>query len=305
MSTTEIITLRVDQPVSRLDHFLAQAIPDLSRSQLQKIIRQGRVWFQGQPARASISLSPGDIVTLQLPPPVTDRPAQPEPLPLSLIYEDDALLVINKPAGLVVHPAPGHERGTLVNALLARYPDLATLQSTDPDRPGIVHRLDQDTSGLLVVARTASAQQHLQQQFKNRTVQKTYLALVVGHPPTPTGLIDIPLGRDPRHRQRIAPRVDGKPAQTQYRVQQQFTGYSLLEVDLLTGRTHQIRVHLAWLKCPVVGDTVYGRAKNRVGLSRQFLHAWQLAFHHPHTNARLRFEAPLDDELQAVLNRLD
>jgi 23S rRNA pseudouridine1911/1915/1917 synthase len=306
MSTAQPLYLQVDLPAARLDQWLAQSIPQLSRSQLQKLIRQGQVLVAGQPARPSAALQPGDVVTVHLPAP---EPAalQPETTPLDVVYEDDDLVVINKPAGMVVHPAQGHSRGTLVNALLARYPDLAALAEDDSgaaDRPGIVHRLDRDTSGLMIVARTPAALRRLQQQFKARTVEKIYLALVFGRPEAAEGIIDVPLGRDPRFRQKIAPRPDGKPARTHYRVIEDFGAYSLLEIGLETGRTHQIRVHLAWLKCPVVGDTVYGRKKNVLGLKRQFLHAWRLAFQHPRTGETIQLEAPLDLHLQAVLDQL-
>jgi 23S rRNA pseudouridine1911/1915/1917 synthase len=306
MPQDQILHLQVDQPVARLDQWLAQSIPQLSRSQLQKLIRQGQVLIAGQTVRPSMAVAPGDVVTVYLPPSEVATP-QPETVPLDIVFEDDDLVVINKPAGLVVHPAHGHSSGTLVNALLARYPDLAALALADEDstdRPGIVHRLDRDTSGLMVVARNPQALRQLKQQFKSRTVEKTYLALVFGRPEAPEGIIDVPLGRDPRFRQKIAPRPDGKPARTHYRVIRDFGQYSLLEVGLETGRTHQIRVHLAWLKCPVVGDTVYGRKKNVLGLQRQFLHAWKLTFQHPRTGETIELEAPLDPPLQAVLDQL-
>ncbi|MCQ3977199.1 MAG: RluA family pseudouridine synthase [Anaerolineae bacterium] len=306
MSSIQPLQLQVDQPAPRLDQWLAQALPQLSRSQLQKLIRQGQVLVAGQTVRPSSAVQPGEVITVYLPTPEPDAP-QPETTPLAVIYEDDDLVVINKPAGMVVHPAHGHESGTLVNALLARYPDLAALAESETDssdRPGIVHRLDRDTSGLIVVARTPPALRRLQQQFKARTIEKTYLALVFGRPEAPEGIIEVPLGRDPRFRQKMAPRADGKPARTHYRVLEDFEQYSLLEIGLETGRTHQIRVHLAWLKCPVVGDTVYGRKKNVLGLKRQFLHAWRLRFHHPRTGETIELEAPLDAHLQAVLGYL-
>jgi 23S rRNA pseudouridine1911/1915/1917 synthase len=309
MPQERILRIQVDQPASRLDQFLADAIPDLSRSQIQKLIRQGKVLLTGQPgpsSRPSTGVQPGDVITLHLPVAEPDKLA-PEFIPLDVLFEDETLVVINKPAGLVVHPAHGHTGGTLVNALLARYPDLAAMSRADAgsaDRPGIVHRLDRDTSGLIVVARTPAALHHLRRQFKARTVEKSYLALVFGRPDAPQGLIDVPLGRDPRHRQKFAPRPDGKPAWTHYRLKEDFGQYSLLEIGLETGRTHQIRVHLAWLGCPVVGDTVYGLKKNPLGLTRQFLHAWRLKFEHPGTGQPLQLEAPLDAELEAVLNSL-
>ncbi len=299
-------TFTVEAEAARLDQFLARQLSELSRTQLKKLIQQGEVRVGDQTGQPSQSLLPGEVVTVTLPPQKATTP-QAEAITLPIIYEDEALVVVNKPAGMVVHPGHGHEGGTLVNALLARYPDLAALSDHDArlsDRPGIVHRLDQDTSGVMVVARTPTALTHLQRQFKGRAVQKRYWALVHGEPPAPEGIIDIPLGRHTTHRQRIAPRADGKPARTLYQVQQTFTGYSLLDIDLETGRTHQIRVHLAWLKCPVVGDTVYGRRKNNLDLGRQFLHARQLQVEHPQTEQPMTFEAPLDPSLQAVLDRL-
>ena len=310
---SESIQLEVDRAAPRVDQYLAQTLPNLSRSQIKKLIRRDQVLLTragtelNRSVRPSDDVQPGDTLTIQLPPP---QPAtlQPETLPLDIVYEDDELIVVNKAAGLVVHPAQGHTHGTLVNALLAHYPDLAALSELETNaahRPGIVHRLDRDTSGLIVVARTPNALQHLRQQFKARTVEKTYLALVFGQPPAPEGIIDVPLGRDPRHRQKIAPRPDGKAARTHYRLLESFARYSLLKIGLETGRTHQIRVHLAWLKCPVVGDTVYGRKKNPLGLKRQFLHAWRLRFQHPNqADSFLEVEAPLPPDLQGVLDDL-
>ncbi|MDM8529117.1 RluA family pseudouridine synthase [Anaerolineales bacterium HSG24] len=303
MTTKNTINLTVNASVARLDQYLNEVIPELSRSQLQKLIRRGEVQINGKRCKPSTALQVGNHITVHLET-TSNKALIPEAIPLTVVYEDAHLVVINKPVGMVVHPAPGHETGTLVHALLARYPDLAALNILAPQRLGIVHRLDQDTSGLLVVARTAEALRNLQQQFQARTVKKTYLALVYGHPPVPAGLIDVPLGRDQRYRQRIAPQPNGKEARTHYRTRQTFAEYSLLEIDLETGRTHQIRVHLAWLKCPVVADTVYGRKKNRLGLKRQFLHAWRLGFEHPHTKKSLQFEIGLDETLQTVLEQL-
>ncbi len=312
MPGEQFLEILVDQAGARLDQFLAQKLSHLSRSQIQKLIRQGQVLLAAPGAaarpveRPSTSVQPGEVITLQLPEEKTPVLAA-ETVPLDVVYEDDELVVINKPAGMVVHPAYGHASGTLVNALLARYPDLVAMTGADADssdRPGIVHRLDRDTSGLMIVARTPAALQHLRRQFKSRTVEKIYLALVFGEPVSPEGIIDVPLGRDPRFRQRIAPRPDGKPARTHYRLLENFDRYSLLEIGLETGRTHQIRVHLAWLKCPVVGDTVYGRQKNPLGLKRQFLHAWRLQFRHPRTGETLLLEAPLDRHLQTILDHL-
>lgn len=306
MARHQTIHIQVDQAAPRLDQLLAKKLPELSRSYLKKLIQQGQVLISNHPAKPSTAVQPGDLITVYLPLPEPTI-LQPEAVPLDIVFEDDDLIVIDKPAGMVVHPAHGHAAGTVVNALLARYPDLAAMSQFDTDsagRPGIVHRLDQDTSGLMVVARTPLACQDLREQFQARTVEKIYLALVFGHPEAPEGIIDVPLGRDPRHRQKIAPRADGKPARTHYRLVESFDHYSLLEIGLETGRTHQIRVHLAWLKFPVVGDAVYGRKKNPLGLKRQFLHAWRLGFQHPRSGAPLQFETPLEDQLQLVLDSL-
>jgi len=307
MTRSEPVLLTIEQFVPRLDQFLAKTIDNLSRSQSQKLIRQGDVLVNQATAIPKTSLNPGDTITIYLPTISSATRPQPETIPLDIVYEDNDVVVLNKPVGMVVHPAHGHTTGTLVNALLAHYPDLIAMQNLEAvptNRPGIVHRLDQDTSGLMVIARTTTALQNLQQQFKERSIKKQYLALVNGNPPTPAGLIDVPLGRDPAHRQKMAVQVNGKPARTHYRVVHRTKQYSLLEIDLETGRTHQIRVHLAWLKCPVVGDTVYGRRKNHLGLTHQFLHASQLQFTHPSTGERVEFTAPLADHLQTIIKQL-
>lgn len=306
MAPEQIIHLEVGQAGLRLDQYLAQQFPDLSRTQLKRLIQQGKVLVSNQPAKPSTPVQPGEQVIVYLPAPETGG-LQAEAVPLQVVFEDSDLIVVNKPAGMVVHPAQGHQSGTLVNALLARYPELSQMANADEDaagRPGIVHRLDQGTSGLIIVARTPQALEQLRRQFKSRTVEKLYLALVFGQPEAMEGIIDVPLGRDPRHRQKMAPLAEGKSARTHYKVLELYNGYSLLEVGLETGRTHQIRVHLAWLKCPVVGDTIYGRKKNPLGLERQFLHAWQLRFHHPRTGEALHLEARLADDLQGVLDQL-
>jgi 23S rRNA pseudouridine1911/1915/1917 synthase len=285
---------------------LAHTIPHLTRSQIKKLIQQNEVLVNGHPAKPGSIVQTGEMISLTLPAPPAES-VTPQPMTLKIVYEDETLIVVNKDAGIVVHPAHGHNQDTLVNGLLAAFPDLSAMTSAEPEaglRPGIVHRLDQDTSGLIVVARTPQALQNLRRQFKARTVEKIYLALVHGHPVAPEGIIDAPLGRHPRHRQKFAVRPDGKSARTRYRLKSSFADYSLLEIALETGRTHQIRVHLAWLKCPVVGDNVYGRKRNELGLSRQFLHAWRLSFKHPRTAEQLDFEAPLPDDLRQVLSTL-
>lgn len=295
-----IVHLQVDEANTRLDRYLTRQLPDLSRSQLQRLIRSGLVSVNGQPTKPGALVMPGAWVRVRIPA-IPARSPEPEPIALDIVYEDEDLIVINKPAGLIVHPGAGRASGTLVNALLARYPDLS---AGDRERPGIVHRLDRDTSGLLVVARTEPALRDLQQQFKSRRVQKTYLALVQGRPPAPQGIIEAALGRDARHRQRIAVTPGGRPARTRYQVLLELGDYCLLSVSPETGRTHQIRVHLAWLGMPVVGDQVYGRRDKRLELRRQFLHAWRLAFERPGGRGRLELEAPLPDDLRLVLQQL-
>ncbi|GAB4536753.1 MAG: RluA family pseudouridine synthase [Anaerolineae bacterium] len=301
-----VVHLQVDVEGERLDRYLARTLPDLSRSQVQRLIRNGLVVLNGHKPRPGVLVSPGMRVTVRIPPAPPDKPL-PQKLPLDVVYEDDALLVINKPAGMVVHPAHGHSNATLVNALLARYPDLAV---GDVGRPGIVHRLDKDTSGLVVVAKTEEALKHLRSQFKSRQVQKTYLALVRGQPVTPEGIIEAPIGRDPRHRQRMSVIAGGRPARTRYQLLEDLGDFCLLAVWPETGRTHQIRVHLAWLGVPVAGDLVYGRerrahrAKDDLGLERQFLHAWRLSFERPDGTGIVELEAPLPADLSQVIDAL-
>jgi 23S rRNA pseudouridine1911/1915/1917 synthase len=289
----------------RLDKYLAQARPELSRSQMQRLIAAGAVTVNGRQVKASYIVRPGDLVVVELPAPESPE-VTPEPIPLEVVYEDDDLLVINKPAGLVVHPAAGHSSGTMVNALLARYPEMA---EAGP-RAGIVHRLDKDTSGLIIAAKAEAARLALQEQFKRRQVHKVYLALLEGRPPQPKGVIDAPLGRNPKQRKRMAVVREGRPARTLYRVLESFADYTLVQVEPETGRTHQIRVHFAWLGCPLVGDAVYGRREGRrkrrprLPISRQFLHAWKLRFALPSSGEEVEFVAPLPPEMEAVLAEL-
>lgn len=283
----------------RLDRWLADQFPDTTRSQVQKWIREGRVLVDGgSVSKGGVKLEGGERVTVFKPPPEPALP-QPESISLDVLYEDDQVLVVNKPAGLVVHPAPGHRSGTLVNALLAHYPELA---QGDTERPGIVHRLDKDTSGVLVVAKNTAALEFLQRQFRRREVQKEYLALVHGHPDSTRGIIGAPIGRDPRHRQRLWVVPDGRPATTEFEVIERFAGYTLLLVRPVTGRTHQIRVHLAAIGHPVVGDPVYGprRSGRDLPLKRHFLHAWRLTLTLP-DGRRMTFEAPLPPDLEETL----
>ncbi len=290
----------------RLDKALAAAYPDLSRSQWQQAIAEGRVTVAGRPARASMRLEGGEQVLAELPA-VADSGIKAQEIALDIVYEDGDLLAVNKPAGMVVHPAPGHAEGTLVNAVLGYCPDLEGVGGER--RPGIVHRLDKETSGLILVAKNDHALRHLQRQFKARKVLKRYLALVEGHIQPPQALIDAPIGRDVQHRQRMAVIARGssassRPAQTEYRLQRYAGAYSLLACYPRTGRTHQIRVHLAFAGYPIVGDTLYGRRKQTLALERHFLHASALTFRLPAGDQELTLEAPLPGDLEGVLEEL-
>jgi 23S rRNA pseudouridine1911/1915/1917 synthase len=290
-------------PRGRADRWAAD-LSGLSRSHVQRLISDGRLTIDGQPVKANTLIEPGSVLELDVPPPAPAEPrAQPE-IPVSVVYEDDDLLIVDKPAGLVVHPSAGHAEGTLVNALLGRGGDLAPGGIAGVQRPGIVHRLDRDTSGLLMVARNDAAQGSLQAQLKARRVKKTYLALVAGTVSAAQGRIEAKIGRDPGRRTRMAVTTDGRPSTTGYRVRERFTGWTLLELDLVTGRTHQIRVHLEAIGHPVAGDTVYGTGTSRRGpdgLDRLFLHAWRLELTSPSSGRLIRAEAPLPAELESVL----
>jgi len=286
----------------RLDKALAARLDTLSRSQIQALIRDGQVLVNGQAIKASYRLADGDAVSITLPEDTADHEPSPEAIPLDIVYEDDQVAVVNKPAGMVVHPAFGHSSGTLVNAVLARWPEIASF--SEPSRAGIVHRLDKDTSGVLVVAKTRAALESLRAQFQAREVRKRYLALVDGAPETPEGVIDAPIGRDPAQRKRMAVRHDGREALTEFRVVEHYADYSLVEVYPKTGRTHQIRVHLAFIGHPVAGDTVYGRRKQAIKLKRHFLHAAAITFTPPGSREAVTAEAPLPPGLENILAKL-
>jgi 23S rRNA pseudouridine1911/1915/1917 synthase len=298
----------VDEGGIRLDKFLADRIPGLSRSAVKSMIEHARVAVNGDLLKASYKVRPGDAVVAHVPS-LQTAPLAAEAIPLSIVYEDEALLVVDKPAGMVVHPAPGHTSGTLLNAVLAHCPEL---MDSDDSRPGIVHRLDRDTSGLILVAKEDKTQRLLQHQFKERQVRKAYLALLHGHLEPAWGRIEAPIGRDPHHRQRMTVLRGGREAITEYHVLERYAHqvgpaageYTLVEVEPRTGRTHQIRVHLASIGHPVVGDEVYGRRKTKLHVPRHFLHALRLGFKHPVTRERMELEAPLPDELVAVLDLL-
>ncbi|MCY3782025.1 MAG: RluA family pseudouridine synthase [Chloroflexi bacterium] len=303
----ERLTLEADRPNQRLDKFLLAHLDGFSRAQAQALIRAGCVLVDGAAQKTGYKIKGGERVTLRVPPPA-ETSIEPEDIPLDIVYEDERLAVIEKPAGLVVHPGHANATGTLVNALLARYPELADMID-DPEvgeRLGIAHRLDRGTSGLLVAARKKPALMHLMAQFQARTVDKVYLALLERRPASNTGVVDAPIARDPRQRKRMAVQRGGKPAQTEFEVLDDgFQGdRALVRLKLLTGRTHQIRVHMAFIGCPVVGDAVYGWRKQRVKMKRQFLHAHELAFEHPVTGERLRFVSELPVGLRSVMAKL-
>jgi 23S rRNA pseudouridine1911/1915/1917 synthase len=303
MSDIRTVTVPVEAPPGRADRFAAD-LTGLSRSHVQKLIGEGRLLAGERALKANTIVVGGTVLTLEVPPPVAAEPrAQPE-IPLSVVYEDDDMLIVDKPAGLVVHPAAGHDSGTLVNALLGRGGPDAFGGIAGVKRPGIVHRLDRDTSGLLMVARNDVAQASLMAQLKARRVKKTYLALVQGAVAAPVGRIEAPIGRDPKHRTRMAVVSDGRASTTGYRVKERFTGWTLLELDLITGRTHQIRVHLDAIGHPVAGDPVYGTGTSQRGpdgLRRLFLHAFRLELTAPSSGRLIRAEAPLPPELETVL----
>jgi 23S rRNA pseudouridine1911/1915/1917 synthase len=302
------IEFQVDASKVRLDKFLADQVSELSRSAAQRLITGGQVTVDGELVKPSHKVRQGEEVVLLLPA-EESLELLPEAIPLDIVYEDQALLVVNKPAGMVVHPAPGHSGGTLVNAVLAYCPELV---ASDDERPGIVHRLDRDTSGLILVAKSEKSRRALQRQFKERQVHKAYLALLDGHLQPAWGRIEARVGRDPHHRQRMTVLAGGREAATEYHVLEQYAhqvgpaagDYTLVEAEPVTGRTHQIRVHFASIGHPVVGDEVYGRRRTSLPVPRHFLHARRLGFKHPSTGQLLELEAPLPEELAVVVELL-
>ena len=294
-----------EMPRQRLDRFLVQALQGAySRARVQRWIREGRATVDGQViTKPGHWLDRAALVEVHIPPPQPTT-VEPEPIPLDVLFENEDVLVVHKPAGMVVHPSPGHERGTLVHAALAHAPDLAGVGGVL--RPGLVHRLDKDTSGVLILAKNDAAHQFLQDQFRARQVHKEYLGLVVGHPPAPRGRVEAPIARDPAHRQRMRVTTPGRgrEAITDFEVLETFPGYTLVRFRPLTGRTHQIRVHAAFLGTPIAGDTLYGRRKEPLPLTRHFLHAHRLRLRLPGEELPRTFEAPLPADLQAVLEAL-
>jgi 23S rRNA pseudouridine1911/1915/1917 synthase len=300
---TQLIRYEADEP-SRLDKFLVTCLPEFSRTRLQALIANGSILVNGKIAHKSGQMiNQGDIVQVYVP---AVEPTQlvPEAIPLDIIFENENLIVVNKPAGMVVHPAAGHSQGTLVHAALAHAPEMAGIGGEK--RPGVVHRLDKDTSGLILLAKNDQAHRFLQDQFRLRKTIKTYLALVDGSPPTPTGRIEAPIGRDSIHRKLMAVTSlkKGREAVSEYRTLEIYKNHTLLEIHPLTGRTHQIRVHLKLIGCPVAGDTVYGYRHATIPIRRHFLHAAKLTILLPgEQNPRL-FEASLPYDLEFVLQSL-
>lgn len=286
----------------RLDVFLAAELPDLTRSHIQKLVGDGLVTVNHRPAKASYKVQPGDEIGVAVPEPEGLNVAS-ENIPLDILYEDRDVIVVNKPQGMVVHPAAGNYTGTLVNALLGHCTDLSGINGVL--RPGIVHRIDKDTSGVIMAAKNDEAHLGLAKQIKDHTVARKYIALVHGIISEPAGIVDAPIGRDPRERKRMAVvTTNSKPAVTRYRVLERFAGFTLVECRLETGRTHQIRVHMAYLGHPVVGDPVYGPRKSPFDLQGQALHAAVLGFHHPRTGEYMEFMAPLPDYFEQLIKGL-
>lgn len=297
----------VEKQGERLDKILVARLNDFSRAQIQTLISEGGVTVDGTSAKAGHKMKGGERIIVEIPED-NEHIIVPEDIDLSIIYEDDDIAVIEKEAGMVVHPGIGQETGTLVHAILSRYPEIVDMQD-DPlaeGRMGIVHRLDKDTSGLIVIARNIDALTNLMAQFKARTTEKYYLALVERTPKTMEGRIDAAIGRDPKQRKRMGVVNDGKSAVTEFEIiDTNFKdGRALLRIKIETGRTHQIRVHMAFIGCPIIGDTVYGYNKQRLGLKRNFLHAAELSFDHPSTGERKTFTSEMPVGLQNVMDKL-
>ena len=300
-----VLSFRFDKETpERLDKFLVKQLQEFSRSRMQRLISDGFVEVDGQLAKkGGLTLENGSRVTVRIPPPVpTDL--IPEEIPLDILFENEGLIAINKPAGMVVHPAAGHASGTLVNAVLGYDPEIEGIGGEE--RPGVVHRLDKETSGVILLAKNERAHRWLQDQFRLRKTEKAYLALVDGKPPTPSGRVEAHIGRDPNHRKRMAivPESRGREAISEFKTLESFKAHTLLEFHPLTGRTHQIRLHCAFLGCPIVGDVVYGRKKSSIPMDRHFLHAWRLKILLPGEKEPKFLEAPLPEELQRVLHSL-
>lgn len=304
MSEQQFKILFDQEQNQRLDKFLASKLPDFSRSRLQTLIKNGMVNVDGEVVqKPSKLLEKHNLIQITVPP---SKPSDlvAETIPLDIIFENDDVLVINKPAGMVVHPAAGHQTGTLANAALGYAPQIEGIGGEQ--RPGIVHRLDKNTSGLIIVAKNDRAHRYLQEQFSQRKVNKIYLALVDGHPPTPSGRVEVPIGRHPHQRKKMAvvPESKGRSAISEYHTLERFPDHTLLEVKPTTGRTHQIRLHMAFIGCPITGDTTYGRRQPTLPLKRHFLHARSITITLPGDQKPRTFYAPLPPELKQILENL-
>ena len=294
--------LEIKGDTERLDKYVNALYPDLSRSYIQQLISEGKITVDGNAVTPKYKAKSGSLLRVRVPKPV-ELQIEPEQIPLDIVYQDEDIAVINKAQGMVVHPAPGNYSGTLVNALLYQLDGLSGINGVI--RPGIVHRIDKDTSGLLVVAKNDEAHQSLARQIKNKTAHRTYIALLNGNLKSDSGVIDAPIGRSKSDRKKMAVVSDGRPAATQYTVLERFENqYTLVEARLTTGRTHQIRVHFASMGLSVVGDRLYGPAKCPFHLKGQLLHAAKLELIHPKTGETMTFEAPLPDYFQDVLRKL-
>ena len=296
------LEITAEENGTRLDSYLAEELEGISRSYLQKLIGEGLILVNQKTVKSNYKVKTGDSLLVQIPE-AAPVDIQPEAMDLDIVYEDSDLLIVNKPVGLVVHPAHGHYSGTLVNGLLAHCTDLSGINGKM--RPGIVHRIDKDTSGLLMIAKNDIAHQHLAAQLKEHSIKRAYYALVQGVISEPAGLVDAPIGRHETDRKKMAVTFkNSKEARTHYYVKERFAKNSFIECRLETGRTHQIRVHMAYLGHPLVGDPLYGTRKNNLDFPGQALHAYALGFVHPRTGEELYFEAPLPEHFQSVLKTL-
>lgn len=302
MAERKVIKINEDN-LGRLDRYLTVVLPNLSRSRIAGLIKEGLITVNGKGVKTGYTLMAGDEILVEIPP---EKPLEVEArdIPLDIVYEDSDVVVVNKPRGLVVHPAPGNEDGTLVNALLAHCKDLSGINGVL--RPGIVHRIDKDTSGLLLVAKNDAAHVSLAEQLKEHTIYRVYYGIVVGEVPEPKGIVDCPIGRHPVDRKkRAVTEKNSKKAVTHYSVVERFPGYTLIKAQLETGRTHQIRVHMQYLGFPLLGDPLYGKGeKNPWHLGGQALHAGELGFVHPATNQYMEFSSPLPGDMENILDDL-
>nr|MBN1228445.1 RluA family pseudouridine synthase [Anaerolineae bacterium] len=298
----QLILLVPDSDGERLDKYVASSLPGTSRTHVQHLVESGHITVNNEPTRSSYRLVSGDVIRVNLPAAEPDE-VFPQRIDLDILYEDDTLCAINKPAGMVVHPAYGNRTGTLVNAALAHWPQMRGIGG-NVERSGVVHRLDKETSGVIVLAKNEETHAALQEQFKQRSVYKRYLALVEGLPTSTSGVIEAPIGRDQRQRKMMSVQPGGREAATRYDLVEDLGTHALLSLEPYTGRTHQIRVHLSWLGHPVVGDRVYGYRKQRIKMKRFFLHAAELHIDSPSTGERLKFSAPMPAHLEDTLAKL-